>query len=379
MPTLDLSAELTRGYAALDRGAFDDADAAAQAALAGAPDDADAWRLVARVQLLRGDRAAARATLNDGIARAKEPVVLHADLAELALKEQDGTAALGSALEARRLGGDQVRWVLLTGKARWTAGDREGAIADFRLAATHAPDVAKVQIALARALFGTDRINEGIAVLERSVARQGGGLAAALLALATLDADAPQQSLPVVDAALVLTPVEPTLKLLKAMLLALGGDVAAGRELAGSVQGDAHLRARWEMFEQLRDEGCARFVGRPQQVLESARSAATIEGAELTLDPASELAGLPEGALRLLRLERADRAATARQLEALGERLVPGTIVVFDAYAGFPGARDEAQAAWRAFLAARGFAATPLTACLMGSEAALRIEASATR
>lgn len=379
MPTLDLDAELTRGYAALDRGAFEDADAAAQAALAGAPENADAWRLVARVQLLRGDHAAARATLSDGISRAKEPVVLHADLAEIALKDQDGAAALAAALEARRLGGDQVRWVMLTGKARWVAGDRDGAVADLRLAAAHAPDVAKVQVALARALFGTDRIADGIAVLERSVARHGGGLAAALLALAKFDPDAPQQGLPAVDAALALTPTEPTLNALKAMLLALGGDAAAGRSHAEATVSDAQLRARWEMFEQLHGDGCARFVGRPQQVLELGRAAATLEGAELELGPTSDLTALPDGAVRLLRLARADRTATAKILAALDDRLGPGAIVVFDAYLGFPGARDEAFAAWCAHLAKRALRATPLAACLMGSEVALRIEADAAR
>ena len=375
--TLDLNAELTRGYDALKRGALDDAAAVAEVVVAGAPDHADAWRLLARVQLMRGDRSAARATLQDAIGRSRDPLFLHADLAELALKDQDSTTALAAALAARGLGGDHVRWVLLTGKARWAAGDRTGALVDFKLAAANAPDIAKVQIALARALFGSDLVDEGIAVLERSIARHGGGLAAALLALATLDSVAPARSLPAVDAALALTPAEPTLNLLKAMLLTIGGDADAAPDFGAATEDSVVLRARWEMFEHLHAADCERFVGRPQQVLEHARAVCTLEGIEIAFGPSTELSDLPAGPIRLLRIDRRDHDATAALLATLADRVHAGTVVAFDAYLGYPGARGADFAAWQAFVTSHGLRCRYLAGCLMGSEVALRIEAIA--
>jgi tetratricopeptide (TPR) repeat protein len=373
---LDLKSELERGYAALGRGAYADADAVADAVLADSAGEGEGWRLRARVQLLRGDVAAARATLDAGVIAAKDPLPLLADLAEVAIKVEDGPAALKAALEVRRLGGEQVRWVLLTGKARWIAGEREAALADFALAAAHARDLASVQTTYARALLGMDRTAEGIAVLERAVARQPGGMASALLALATLDPAAPTARLPAVEAALALTPDEPTLKLLGAMLRALADRPV---DVEAAIGGDAHQRARWEMFARLRQEGCTSWCGQPQQVVAAAYAAAAPDGAEVSFGTGSDVAALPAGQLRIARFDCRDAATTARALAALGERVAPGSVLVFDAYLGFPGAEQADFAAWRAFADARGIRHRYLAATLLGSTVAVLVEAIGAR
>ena len=434
--TLDLNAELTRGYDALARGALDDADAAAQVAVAGAPDQAEAWRLLARVQLLRGDRAVARETLRKGTTTAVDPLLLHGDLAELCIRETDGPGALAAALEARRMGGDQVRWVLLTGRARSLVGDFDAAQADLTLAALHAPDLPEVQLSLARLLLSLQRVGDAVGVLQRFGSRHPGGEAVALLAHATLDEAEPTSALTIVDAGLAHTPQEPSLRLLKAMLLTLAGDAAGAKPYLDPIERDPYMRARWEMFEQLRADGCERFVGLPFRVLELGLDAATVDGhvAEFGVFNGRSLAqiaarhagqvhgfdsfrGLPEDwtpsvkrgafdrggtpptvpanavlhagafadtlpvfaatadAARLWHVDCDLYSSTRTVLDALGSSLVVGSVIVFDDYLGYPDARAHEFRAWAEHCAARGIRYRTLAGCLMGREVALQVEA----
>lgn len=434
--TLDLNAELTRGYEALARGALNDADAAAQVAVAGAPDQAEAWRLLARVQLVRGDRAEARETLRKGTTTAADPLLLHGDLAELCLRETDGPGALAAALEARRTGGDQVRWVLLTGRARTLVGDFDGAQADLTLAALHAPDLAEVQLSLARLLLSLQRVGDAVGVLQRFGSRHPGGEAVALLAHATLDETDPRSALTIVDAGLTHTPNEPSLRVLKAMLLTLAGDDAGAKPYLDPLERDPYMRARWEMFEQLRADGCERFVGLPFRVLELGLDAATVDGhvAEFGVFNGRSLAqiavrcdgnvhgfdsfcGLPEdwtpsvkrgafdrggalpkvpanvelhpgsfadtlpgfapvaGPARLWHVDCDLYSSTRTVLDVLGANLAVGTVIVFDDYLGYPDARAHEFRAWTEHCAARGIRYRTLAGCLMGREVAVRVEA----
>lgn len=434
--TLDLNAELTRGYEALARGALNDADAAAQVAVAGAPDQSEAWRLLARVQLMRGDRGEARDTLRKGTTTAADPLLLHGDLAELCIRETDGPGALAAALEARRIGGDQVRWVLLTGRARTLVGDFDAAQADLALAALHAPDLPATQIALARLLLSLQRVDEAVGVLQRFGSRHPGGDAAALLVHATLDEADPASALSLVDAGLAHTPEEPALRLLKAMLLTLAGDAAGAKPFLDPLERDPYMRARWEMFEQLRADGCERFVGLPFRVLELGLDAARVDGhvAEFGVFNGRSLRqiaerhtgkvhgfdsfrGLPEdwtpsvrrgafdrggalpsvpanavlhpgafadtlpvfaataGPARLWHIDCDLYSSTRTVFDALGASLVVGSVIVFDDYLGYPDARSHEYRAWAEHCAARGIRCRTLAGCLMGREVAVRIEA----
>lgn len=435
---LDLNAELTKGYAALGRGAYEDADAAAQVAVAGAPDQADAWRLLARVQLVRGARADARDTLRKGTTTASDPVLLHADLAELCILETDGPGALAAAVEARRIGGDQVRWVLLTGRARSLAGDHDGALADFKLAALHAPDLIEVQVPFARLLLSLRQVGEATAVLQRFITRRPGGEAAALLAHAVLDESDPSAVLPIVNAGLAVTPNEPSLRLFKAMLLTLADDAEGAAFYLDAAERDPYMRARWEMFEHLRAADCERFVGLPFRVLDLGLAAATVDGhvAEFGVFNGRSLAhlaaavagkvhgfdsfrGLPEdwtpgvkrgafdrggalpavpanavlhpgafadtlpafareaGAARLWHVDCDLYSSTRTVFDALGATLQVGSVVVFDDYLGFPDAKQHEFRAWAELCQARGIRYRYLAGCLMGREVAVQVDAIA--
>lgn len=436
MATLDLNAELRRGYEALARGALTEADAVAQAAVAGAPDQADAWRLLARVHLVRGARAEARDALRKGATSASDPLLLHADLAELCIRETDGPGALVAALEARRLGGDLVRWVALTGQARSLTGDNDGALADLRLAAMHAPDHAPVQLALVRLLLSLQQVPEAVGMLQRFLSRHPGGDAAYLLAHATLDERDPASALPIVDAGLAHTPSEPSLRVLKAMLLTLAGDAAGAKPYLDPLGDDPYMRARWEMFEELRAAGCERFVGLPFRVLALGVAAATNEGhvAEFGVFNGRSLTqiaaavpgevhgfdsfrGLPEdltpgvprgafdrggvlptvptnavlhagafedtlpgfaasaGPARLWHVDCNLYSSTRTIFDALAATLSAGSVIVFDAYLGYPDAKAHEYRAWAELCAARGIRYRYLACCLMGREVAVRIEA----
>jgi hypothetical protein len=49
-------------------------------------------------------------------------------------------------------------------------------------------------------------------------------------------------------------------------------------------------------------------------------------------------------------------SSTVSILTALGERIVPGSVIVFDEYFNYPGWRDHEHKAWAEFVAARGLA-----------------------
>lgn len=434
MASFDLKAELQRGYEALAKGALGEADAIAEAAIAGAPGSADGHRLLARVRLARGDVAAARAALELAAATVGEPLTIHEDLAEMAIRGNDSRRALESALAARARAGDLVKYVLLTGRARWLAGQSQAAVAEFELAAPHAPDLAEAQLPLAMAYSALGRVADAVAVLERFLARRPHDLAATLLAHCRFDPDRPEASLAEVDAAIARTPGARELPLLRAALRVLAGaDPAA--EAAGLAL-DPRQRARWDGFLMLRAMGCERFVGLPNQVLEQALELATVDGhvAEFGVHGGRSLArltdraagtvhgfdsfrGLPEdftdgtraGAYDLggvapqvaanavlhvgdfaetlpaFAAEIADPArlwhvdcdlysSTRSVFDALGDRLRPGSVVVFDDFTGIAGVEQHERRAWDELCAARRIRARLARAALLAREVAFVVE-----
>jgi len=436
MSNQDHGARLRDAYAALERGATDEAGALAEALLAAAPDEADHWRLLARVRLARLDRSGARAALERGATEARAPAALFSDLAEFCIRAADGAGALAAAATARRLGGDIVRLVQLDARAKFIAGEHAAALIDFELAAHQAPDNADLQLSLANAQLLLGLRSEALAVLDRYAARHPGGRAAAQAIRARLDPAAPERSLPALDAALAATPADPVLRLLKAMLLTLTGDAAAAQPYLDVTATDPRMRERWEAFETLRAAGCERFVGLPRAVLDAGLDAVQVEGhtAEFGVFAGLSLAhlagrtagpvhgfdsfrglgedwtlGVPKGTFdrggrpppvaanvvlhvgefsatlpgfaaeagpaRLWHVDCDLYSSTKTVLDHLGDRLVPGSIVVFDDYLGFPDARAHEFRAWQEFVAARGLRYRALAYTLLGRELAVQVEA----
>lgn len=435
MSSFDLKAELARGYDALAKGALEEADAGAAVVLAGAPDAADGHRLLARVRLARGDAAAARAALELGVATASEPLALHEDLAELALRQNDGPRALVAALAARARAGDLVKFVMLTGRARWLCGHDQAALADFELAAPHAPDRPDVQVPLAMAYTVLGRIPAAIGVLEALLARTPNDLAATLLIHCRFDPDAPAAALAECEAALARQPEGRELALLCAALRVLTG-VPDTEQSAEGLALDPRQRARWEGFLHLRQVGCERFIGLPSQVLGVGIAAATGEGhvaefgvfggrslKQLTAAIAGRVhgfdsfRGLPEdftdgtlkgaydhgsvapqvaancvlhigeftqtlpefaaanpGAARLWHIDCGLYTSTKAVFDAIGDQLAVGSVVVFDDFVGFVGAERHEQRAWQELCQARRIRYRTIAAALLAREVAVQVE-----
>lgn len=55
----------------------------------------------------------------------------------------------------------------------------------------------------------------------------------------------------------------------------------------------------------------------------------------------------PEAGLSLLRINSDDYASTKKALKAISRKIVPGTVILFDHYMGFPGWEDGPFKAWR--------------------------------
>lgn len=430
MAVLDLETELKRGYEALARHAAGEADAVAALVIGAAPESVDGYRLLARVRLGRDDVPGAITTLEEATRKAREPLAAFVDLADLHIKRQEGTRALSAALAARELGGDLVRFVMLSGQARWVAGRTAEALVDFELAAPSAPDRIDVQLPLARAYAALGRDADALRVLDAFLVRRPNGAAAALRTHLRFDPADPATALNEAEAALRTTSEDPELRLLTAALCVLNDDTRADHFRSG-LDADPRLKARWAGFASLHAAGC-QFVGLPTRVLEHALDAATVAGhsAEFGVfagrslaviaartdgavhgfdsfhgTPAGpapagafDLAGiaplvpanvalhigpfadtLPDfataaGPARFWHVDCDHAPSTRLVLETLAATLVPGSVIVFDDYTGFPDADRHDQGEWLEFVARRGIRWKPFAATLLGREVAIRIE-----
>lgn len=432
--TLDLTATLTSAYDAFNRGDFVGADAACETVLAGAPDLGDGWRLRARLRLVRDDLPGALEALEAGTRRARDPLPLIEDLAELRLRMGDAGLALELAQELRRRAGDLVKFVNLSARAHWRLGDHARGLPEFELAARHAPDVAAIQVGLAKAYLALGRRAEARRVLAGFSARHREAESLALLAHLDFDPDQPAASLPAFEAALALSPRDATARLGTAMLRMLSGDTAGADALAEGFT-DPGLRARWEGFIALRAAGCARFVGMPGDVLQAGLDAARTDGytAEFGVFTGRSLrmiaaridqavhgfdgfSGLPEdwapgmprgsystggtipadlpahvrihagnysetlpafaqdcGKARFWHVDCDLYSSTVAILDNLGDSLQVGSVIVFDDLVGYPAWREHEWKAWEDFARSHGVGYRWICAALGAREAAVEI------
>lgn len=79
------------------------------------------------------------------------------------------------------------------------------------------------------------------------------------------------------------------------------------------------------------------------------------------------------GPVRLLHIDCDLYSSTRTVLEQADDRLVPGSVLVFDDFLGYPGYEQHELRAFEEFVASRGIAWEPIAACLMGREVAIRI------
>lgn len=80
------------------------------------------------------------------------------------------------------------------------------------------------------------------------------------------------------------------------------------------------------------------------------------------------------GPVRLLHVDCALHASTASVLRHAGERLVPGSVLLFGNFIGLPGSDTHEFRAWQEFAQAQGLRWRVLAGTLLGREVALAIE-----
>lgn len=431
---LDLDATLRSAYEAFGRSDFVSADAACETVLAGAPDSPEGWRLRARLRLVREDLPGAIEALETGARRARDTLPIVEDLAELRLRAGDARAAGELAAELRRRAGDLVKYVNLSARAGWRQGEYVTSLAEFELAARHAPDVAAVQLGLAKAYLHLGRRADGRRVITDLLARQTDGEALALLAHCDFDPARPVASRAAFEAALSANSRDASARLGAAMLRMLDGDTAGADALASDFT-EAGLKARWEGFIALRAAGCQRFVGLPLDVLVEGLAAARAPGyaaefgvftgrslrmiaaalpadvhgfdsfqglpgdwtpntpagtytthgraphdlpAHVTLHTGPFNATLPAfaeraGKARFWHVDCDLHASTLTVLDALGDTLQVGSVIVFDDLVGYPGWREHEWKAWEDFSRSHGVGYRWVGAALGAREAAVEI------
>lgn len=84
------------------------------------------------------------------------------------------------------------------------------------------------------------------------------------------------------------------------------------------------------------------------------------------------------GPVRLLHIDCDLYSSTRTVLEGLQDRIVPGSVLVFDDLLGYPGFEEHELRAFEEFLAASGYGFEIVAAALLGREVAVRIRARPT-
>lgn len=82
------------------------------------------------------------------------------------------------------------------------------------------------------------------------------------------------------------------------------------------------------------------------------------------------------GPIRLLHIDCDIYSSTRTVLEHAAPRLVPGSVIVFDDFLGYPGYEAHELRAFEEFAGRSGIGWEPVAACLMGREVAIRIIAA---
>lgn len=381
------------------------------------PGALEAWRLKARIALQRQARGEALAALEEGYRVCAAPELAddiaawHIRSGNPQLAREWLERASGS--EPGEAGGRSYRLALCD----WLEGEHEGAVEKFAAALAAAPGDARLGVRLARSLASLGRADEAAAQLKVILPRGPGADAYGLLAMCEFDRLGAEAALETVEIGRRAHGADPLLAYLSAALLTLlGRGRSIAPEAAALCRQDPRGRARWESFRYFRERAPrAEFSGLDTGVLARALAAAPEQGQVLefgvftglsirfiagrvrdTVHGFDSFEGLPEAwkadeaagsysshgklprvpdnvvlhpgwfadtlpeffaahraPVRLMHVDCDLYGSTATVLQNAAPCIVPGTIVVFDEYAGYPGYEQHEFRAWREFAARR--------------------------
>lgn len=408
----DHIAALQRAQRAYHDGRMGVVESECRQVLESAPDNAEAWVLMAAVARHYGNLPEAAEMMRRAVHQKPDNRHMRDMLGGIYLQLRDWRNAQPIYERLLDAESDPLHENALA-KCDWGMGRYDRALERFRHAAGQAPDNAALQIGLAQALVSLARRDEARQVLEQA-ARAGGAPSMIWLLLARLafDDDDPGQALTLAGRASACPDASAEVHLNHAALLTLAGRVEAAADARRRVPANPRFEAQWEAFEYaLSHRPPGRLYGFGEQVLERSLQAAGVKG--LTLEFGvyhgrslrliadrvrsgvhgfDSFRGLPEDWTRAepagsystegrkpdvpghvelhegwfsetlpdflashrepVRLAHIDcdlYSSTRTVLENIGPKLRQGSILVFDDYLGFPGWRDHEYRAFQEY------------------------------
>lgn len=410
----------------LQRGQVAEARDVCRAAVEEGGHDAEAWFLLAACEQRMQAPAAARATLEKA-ARATDDTTLLQQVADALIKLRAFETA---AAVIDRLDFSRPQSVLLQARCRWGLGQHEAALEQLATLWKFVPGWTTLAVSLARMLINLDQHAEALRVVEQALSGQPGeaqlvhqkalllisaeGVDAAAAWLGTQPHGHPSLNMLVDALDRVRTAGRsgsahpgPNWEGLEYMTeradathwfgdnVALLSSALARAPVQGAIVecGVYHgrtvnLLAKWAPDRRV--FGFDSFEGLPQDWTgrESAGSYSTggrlpevRENVELvkgwfdrTLPAfAARLEQQAESTIALLHIDCDIYSSTLEALTALGPRLAPGAVVVFDEYTGYAGWRDHEARAWDEFRARGDTRSRLCLAQLLGQSAAFEI------
>ncbi len=380
--------------------------------LESAPDNAEAWVLMAAVAQHHGNLTDAAEIMRRAVQLRPDNRHMREMLGGIYLRLRDWRNAQPIFERLQESTPDPVHENALA-KCDWGMGRYERALDRFRQAAEKAPDNAALQVGLAQALISLDRRREARQLLQ-GVAQAGSTQAMVWLLLARLayDDDDPGAVLPLAGRAAACPDATAEVHLNHAAFLMLAGRSEAAMDARRQVPANPRFEAQWESFEYaLSHRPPARMHGFGEPVLEAALEAAPAKGLTLefgvyhgrSLGLIAErvgskvhgfdsFRGLPEDwtpaepagsystegrkpavpahvelhegwfsdslpeflashrePVRLVHIDCDLYSSTRTVLEHLAPRLKKGSILVFDDYLGYPGWREHEYRAFQEF------------------------------
>lgn len=326
-----------------------------------------------------------------------------------------------------------VPCLLPAAQCEWRSGDHAAALALFRAAHAAQPLAAMPRVALAQALVSLGETGEARSLLAGPAAPLSPGepaLAEFLAAVWALDDRPPPASLGALRAVASRTPFGEALAAVALMeawlaevppppmswpsamgqarwdslrlryatprprLFGTAAGLRRAAEAAATVEGlvcefgvyqGLSLR-QWQPGSDGRVHGFDSFQGLPEAWTDADGAGAYSTGGEIPALPgharlwvgwfADCLPGFMADCtdpIRLLHIDCDVYRSTVDVLEGLATRMVPGTVVVFDDYDGYPGFEGHERRAWLEFLTRHGRSAEVLGHVFFGREAAFRL------
>lgn len=408
----DQIAALQRAQRAYHDGRMGVVESECRQVLESAPNNAEAWVLMAAVARHHGHLPQAAEMMRRAIQLKPDNRHMRDVLGGIYVQLRDWRNAQPIYERLQEIAPDPVYENALA-KCDWGLGRYQRALERFRKAAEQAPGNAALQIGLAQALVSLSRRQEGRQVLERT-ARAGSDNAMVwlLLARVTYDDDDPGAVLPLAERAAACPDANAGVHLNHAAFLMLAGRAHAAADVRRQVPANPRFEAQWESFQYaLSHRPPARMLGTGEEVLEQALDAATVKGLTLefgvfhgrSLGLIAErvrsgvhgfdsFQGLPEDwtpaepagsystegrkpevpehvtlhegwfsdtlpefmashrqPVRLAHIDCDLYSSTRTVLEHLGPRLREGSVLVFDDYLGYPGWREHEYRAFEEF------------------------------